>query len=171
MRATRLEFGEHRHPDRAVDRLLQQVDEVVGEPQPQVDLGMQGPECGQERRQHLAAEAQRGGDPQAASRRAAGIGDRALRPLERAEHVLAGLVIDQPLLGRLDLARGPVEQAGAEMALELLQAMAHDRRRQAEMAAGRRQAAELDHPDEHPDVLEQRHGSCLLRPPRLFGLV
>ena len=84
------------------------------------------------------------------------------------EDVLAGLVVDQALLGRLDLARGPVEQAGAEMALELLQAVAHDRRRQAQMAAGRRQAAELDHPDEHPDVLEQRHGSV---PPPAAAIV
>ncbi len=144
---------------------------MVGEPEADVDLGMKCLERGQERRQHPAAEAERGGDPEAAPRRAAGIGDRALRPLECAQDVLAGLIVDQALLGRLDLARGPIEQAGAEMALELLQAVAHDRRRQAEMAAGRRQAAKLDHPDEHPDVLEQRHGSRLLRRPRLFGSV
>ncbi len=157
MRTIRLEFGEQRHPDRDVDRLLQQVEQVVGEPQADIDLGMQRLERRQQRRQDAASEAERGGDPEAASGRAAGVRDRALRPLEGAQHVLAGLVVGEPRLGRLDLARGAVEETGAEMALELLQAVAHDRRRQTQVPAGRRQAAELDHPDEHPDVLEQGH--------------
>jgi hypothetical protein len=70
-----------------------------------------------------------------------------------------------------DLARGPVEEVRAEMALELLQAVAHHRRRQAHVTAGRRQAAELDHPDEDPDVLEQRHDPGVPAQPRLFAFV
>ena len=144
---------------------------MVGEAQAEVDLGVAGLELGHERREDPPAEAERCRDPQAALGRAAGIRDHALGVLERAQHVLAGVVVDQPVLGRLDLARGAVEEARAEMALELLQAVAHDRRRQAHVAAGRRQAAELDDPDEHPDVLEQRHGPGLLAQPRLFAFV
>ena len=77
-----------------------------------------------------------------------------------ASDLQAGLVVGGTLLGRLHLARGPVEQAYAQMVLELLQPMADHGGRQAQVPAGRGQAAELDHAGEHLHVLQQhRHVS------------
>jgi hypothetical protein len=61
------------------------------------------------------------------------------------------------------------EGLGSLVLFELLQAVADHRGRQAQVAAGRRQAAALDHPDEDPDVLEQRHRADLRA--GLFGSV
>ena len=72
----------------------------------------------------------------------------------------AGLVVGGALLGRLHLAGGPVEQAHAQMVLELLQPVADHGGRQAQVPAGGGQAAELDHAGEHLHVLQQhRHVS------------
>ena len=155
LRAIRLEFGEHGQPDRDVDGLAQQVEQMVGQPQPDGQLRVACLEPRQERGQDPAGEAQGRGDPQVAVRRAAGIGDDALGVRHRRQHLLAGLVERGALLGRLDLAGGAVEQPDAEMALELLQPVADHGRRQAQVPPGGRQAAELDHPDEHLHVLDQ----------------
>jgi hypothetical protein len=53
------------------------------------------------------------------------------------------------------------------MILELLDPVAHHRGREAELASGRGQAAQLDHANEHPHVLEKSHDASR---PALFQL-
>jgi hypothetical protein len=105
-------------------------------------------------RRTARAGSRRCGDPKVTLRRAADVGDQALGVLERTQHVLARIVENQPVLGRLHLARGAIEQPDPEVGLELLQAMADHGRRQAEVAPGGGQAAELHHPHVDANVLE-----------------
>ena len=146
-----------RHADGSVELIRQEIEDVVGEAQAHLDLRMAGAEGGDQRGQDPPAEAERCRDPQVAARHAAGVADRGLGLLDRLEDIVAGSVEGVPLLGRLHLPRGAVQEPGAEMALELLQPVADHGRRHAQVPPGSRQAAQLHHPHEHPDVLDQRH--------------
>ena len=84
--------GRDRQADGHVHRFPQQVQQVIGEAQPDVELRVARDEAGHQGGEDTAAEAQRGGDAQIAARCAASVGHHALGVRQRRQHLLAGLV-------------------------------------------------------------------------------
>ena len=106
-------IGERRHADGHVDCLGEQIDEIVGQPQADVDLGMLGPEPRHQRRDHPAPQPQRRRHLERALRRRPAACHARLGPLDRVAHLQAGFVEGPPLLGQRQLARRPDEQRAA----------------------------------------------------------
>jgi len=69
------------------------------------------------------------------------------------------VIEDLSRVGHAQLARRPVEEAGAERRLQLLEAMAHRRFRHVEIAARRSQAAGIHDADEIAEVVQVEHGT------------
>ena len=78
---------------------------------------------------------------------------------DRLQHLLGAGVEHRAVLGRHQLPGRAVEQPHAEMLFQLLDAVGGDRRRDAHVAARRRQIAEFDDADEDGDVVEIGHAA------------
>ena len=156
-RIRRLESSSSAEPEGDVDAFLHDVDIVVGEPQPHLDVGIAVAEFGNARGDQPAAEAERRGDADRAARLAGQRADGGLRLGDRLQHLLGAGVEHRALLGRHQLPRRAVEQPHAEMLFQFLDAVGGDGRRDAHVAAGGRQIAEFDDADEDGDVVEIGH--------------
>ncbi|CAO4139920.1 hypothetical protein PKCBPO_00490 [Methylorubrum thiocyanatum] len=154
-----------READRHVDGLLHEVEQMIGEPKVDVRLRVALAEGGDQRRHDAPAERQRGGDLQRPARRGALGLDALLRALHGGGDVEAAVVEDAAGLRQVHPPRRAGEQQAAEMLLQRLDAVADHRGRQAQGAAGRREAAGLRRAHEDADTLQGQHPPP--SPPRL----
>ena len=141
-------------------RLGGDVDAAVGEAEADVDLGVEVVEGGDERRDQPLADAEGGGDVQRAARVLRDVGDGGLGLVDGVEDLLRALVEDRALLGRLQAAGGAVEEAHAEVALELGDAGGGDGGGDALVAAGGGHGAELVDADEGAEVGDVGHAAA-----------
>ena len=125
---------ERAEQDRHVEALGGDVELAVGEAQADVDLRVFVLEGGDQRRDQPLADAEGRRDVQRATRVLGEIGDGRLGLLDGLEDLAGALVEEAALLGRLQAARRAVEEPDAEMALELGDARARHRRRDALVA-------------------------------------
>lgn len=111
-------------------------------------------EVGDDRRQPEGAEAHRGDDAQFAAQVVLAQGDDLRGVVEFLQRGLGGLVEEMPGLGRLDVARGAVEQADAEASFEIADTLADHRLGQAHALGRRRHAVEFGDVEEGFDIVE-----------------
>ena len=144
-------------PEGDVDAFLHDIDIVVGEPQPHLDIRIFVVEVGNARGDQAAAEPERRGDADGAARLAGQRADGGFGLGDGVQHLLGAGIEHRAVLGRHQLPRGAVEQPHAEMLFQLLDAVGGDRRRNAHVAARGRQVAEFDDAHEDGDVIEIGH--------------
>ena len=121
------------------------------------DLGILGEELRQVRRDVEAAEGRRCRHLQDAARLRVAPADEILRLLDQAQDVDDALEVAFAGLGQRELARGPLEQPGAEPLLEQADALRHDGGRQAHLAAGGRHVAGARDPSEDFEIGDGCH--------------
>src|SRR5262249_38347396 len=160
--------------ERAVahDRVVavgQHVDEPVVEIERHLDPGVLGQEAVQRRTEVERAEADRRRDAQRADELAAPLAELGGRGGHLLDDAPGELVEGAPVLGDRDLARGPVEERGADRALELAQPLADHRLRELQAARGLADRAGLDDGDERCDGFQLEHRSVL--PKILSGIL
>ena len=143
--------------DRGVEPFADDVDLAIVEVPVGNDARMAGEEVAQERDQELTTERLAHADLERAARLVVGrayAGDGGLQRSERAVDLA-----QEPfaLLGQCQAARAAMEQAHAEAGLEARDVLADARRRQAEDARRRREAAVLGRLHEGDQVLDVGH--------------
>ena len=154
---------EHAQPEGDVDALLHDVDLVVGEPQPDLDVGIPVPELGDAGSDQPPPQAERRRHLDGAARLAGQRGDRGFRLGDGVQHLLGPGVECRSVLGRHQLPRRAVEQPHAEILFEFLDAVRRHGRRNSHVAACRREIAEFHDPHEDGDVVEICQPDCLER--------
>ena len=147
-----------RQPDRQIDALLHDVEDMVGEPQPHFRSRLLLSVARDHRRDDAPAEPERRGDPQHALGRSARWfrrrSPRRARPPRRSR----GNVRERPRLPPSAACCGSCASAGARRAcLPATDAIADHRGRQPQHAPGRRERAGLNGAQENPDVFEGYH--------------
>ena len=150
--------GEFADADGAVDVLVDQIDQTVGEVEIDRHLRVRLHEFADQRRHVLTAETRRrrhlemtAGTHAAERHRGLGIG-------QIIEQALAVFKKGLPLEGNGQLARGAQQQLDAEACLQRVDAAADDCRRHILRPRCRRQAAARGHGDKGFDLLQTIHG-------------
>ncbi len=138
--------------DRDVVAVVDEVDDLVGEPQVQRHGRVAAQERGNHGRDVLAAERRRHRHFQPSIRLAAAVADRRPRGVGGRQQRLGPGHEDFAVLRETDAAGGAVQQSRAELAFELRDARAGDRGRHAELAPGRRHVREQRGAHEQADV-------------------
>ncbi len=132
-----------------VEPLGGQVDQAVGQPQPHINLRVKRVEGGHMGRDEAPPDAQGGRHKHHTARVLRHLHHRSLCLFNRLQH-LAGPVIEQAaILGRLQAAGGAVEQAHAEVPLQLRYPGRGDGRRGALIPGSRTHTAQFIDADEH----------------------
>ncbi len=140
--------------DAQVVAFLLEVGEAVVHLQDDLQARVLAHEVGDDRRQPEGAEAHRGDDAQFAAQVVLAQGDNLRGVVEFLQRGLGGLVEEMPGLGRLDVARGAIEQADAEASFEIADTLADHRLGQAHALGRRRHAVEFGDVEEGFDIVE-----------------
>ena len=144
--------------DAQVETGADQIQDLVVEVHAELHPRMQGEEFRQQRRDVLAPERGRDGHPQGAADLGGGLAQAAGERFQIL-HQRAPLLGERGAFGRgVQLARGPVQQAHAELALQPLEALAGHRHRQVEAARRGADRAEVEHAQEQAEVADTIHG-------------
>ncbi len=151
--------GQFADADGAVDALVHQVDQAVGEVEVDRHLGVGIEELHDQRRDVPAAEAGRRGEAQMAARLDAAQAHRRLGIAEFAQYALAILEVGAALEGQRHAPRRAQQQLDAEARFQRIQAAAHHPRRHALGGRGGGQAAAVGHGNEGFDLLQAAHVS------------
>ncbi len=118
---------------------------------------MRGKELGQARQHVLARHAAGHVDAQAAAQGLLLALEQGVQLVHVRQQVLAALVVGLAVLGHLHLARGPVQQARAERAFQLLHGGGDAGLGQAQALRGAGEAGLLGHADEDLHGFESVH--------------
>ncbi len=111
-------------------------------------------EFAEQRRDPSGAGGIRCGEAQPAARAALQLADCAFGFIEFARDALTHVEVDVARFGEAELARGPVQQLGAEPGFEILDFAADGGLGQAERAGRGNEAAVFNHADEDEGVVE-----------------
>src|SRR3569833_2877993 len=125
-------FGHGPEPDRDVEAVVDQVDDLVGGLELDVDLGVLGEEAGDDVAEPAGREVDRRRDPQPAARGRLHVGDELLGLAHVVDDALAALVVHLADIRQRELAGRALDQPDAEARFELGQLPADRRFRQAE---------------------------------------
>ena len=143
---------------RDVEALVDEIDDAVGQLDVEAHVGMALGEFGDRGREIVRAEGDAAGEAQRAARHDSSGAGRRFGLVEIGEELYAALVKGAAGLGERKAAGRAVEQARAEVRLELGHVPRHRRHRHAEPVGGAREAAGLDDPGEGIDGVEAVHG-------------
>ena len=119
-------------PDRNIDLIVDQVDDLIGQHQPCADVRIGREEVEQDRLDMQPAEHHRSGDGEMAARRAIFTGSRALGVLDLVEDAPACRYIGEARFGQDQLAAGADEELRAQMPFKLGNLAADGRQRHAQ---------------------------------------
>jgi len=140
----------HAHVE--VEAFGDRIDQPVEHLETDLQAGMGGDQPGDRRRHQLAPEAEAAADAYPPARRAAPLRDFVDQVVEVVEDGLGAHVDLLAVVGDGDAARGTLEQAHAEHALEHADALADIGGRHAELLGGSDEAALADDGDEDAQV-------------------
>ena len=134
-------------PHRQIDALFHQIYHAIRQPQIGGDLGIAFEISRHDRTDMKPSEPDRGRNRQPAARAGTFALGRAFGLLDITEDPPRALQIARPGIGQRDLPRGPLQQAGAEAIFQRRDQPRHARRRQAELARGRRKPLQIGNRD------------------------
>jgi hypothetical protein len=151
-----VEFGTHADGD--VEAFVDDIDATVADVHLDADLRVLRQELRQQLRHRLLRDADRHADADDAARFRAEAIDHFARGLRFGEH-RQGMAVDALAdIGDRETARGPLQQAYAEVGLELADAPAQPRLGDPERAFGSGETAVVDDGGEVVEVVEVLHG-------------
>ena len=156
---------QHADTDRHVDTRIDEIDQLIGQPQIDAHARIAAQKFADHRRHVLPSERRRHRHPQAALRLGLRAADRRARGGRRVEQRFGARHEDFTVLREADAAGGPVQQPRAEQLFQLRDPRTRHRRRQTEFAPRRRHVGEQRGAHEQRDVeqiepLAVRRATC-----------
>ncbi|MNL03655.1 hypothetical protein D3C87_1241970 [compost metagenome] len=149
------------HSHHAIETLTEQVNAAVGAADFQLKQRVTRREFRQARHHHAPGQNVRHIDPNAPQQSGFVLTKQAFDFIHVRQQILAALVQHQTVLGRLDLARGALQQARTEQGFQRLHMLGHRRSGQAQAFPGEGETRHFADADEGAQQFQLVHGPDL----------